>query len=258
MTMKKILIICLILCLLVSCATTEARKEEKNVNFGSYTPLSEQYNYIFDIYNSYGGSAAMGISGPYSNRDNAVWAATKECLQYLSFRKGLAMQENASTIINTKEDEFTFDSLAFGGTADKVFEATAQEMEIKEVVWCNGNVGALVIATIPGMEKLKWSGDWTKKTPVIDGWNVAVGCSFATYSNMQRAIEASTFRAAQALLSIDSRSIMVDNTIVETTSEDYKNDSFSISGNRFEKFTVLAYAYNEKEGKVYAMVASKK
>lgn len=256
--MKKILLILLIASLLVSCATTEEEKKGKDVNFGSNTPLSVQYNYIFDIYNGYGGSAAMGISGPYSNEDNAVFAATEECLQYLSFRNGLAMQVDASTIVNTKEDEFSFDSFIVSGTADRVYDVTAKEMEIREVVWCSGYVGSLVIATIPGMEKLHWNGDWTKKTPVIEGWNVAVGCSYATYADMRRAIEASTFRAAQELLSVDARSVMVDNTIVETDQSNYANDSYSINGNRFEQFTVLAYAYNEKEGKVYAMVASKK
>lgn len=256
--MKKLTFLCLIVVLLISCATSETEKGNKDVNFGSNTPLSVQYNYIFDIYNSYGGSAAMGISGPYSDQDNAVFAATKECLQYLSFRNGLAMQMDSSTIVNTSEDEFSFDSFIFSGTADRVYEATAKDMEISEVVWCNGYVGSLVIATIPGMEKLHWNGDWTKKTPEIDGWNVAVGCSFATYSDMRKAIEASTFRAAQELLSVDARSVMVDNTIVRTSKDDYANDSYSINGNRFEQFTVLAYAYNEKDGKVYAMVASKK
>ena len=256
--MKKILLLCLVSLILVSCATNKENKESKDVNFGSNTPLSVQYNYIFDIYNSYGVSAAMGISGPYRNKNDAVTAATKECLQYLSFRNGLAMQMDASTIVNTAEDELSFDSFIFGGTSDRIYEETAEQMEIKEVVWCDGNVGSLVIASIPGMEKLNWKGDWTKKTPEIEGWNVAVGCSFATYTNMLKAIEASTFRAAQELLSIDARALMVDNTIVETKTNEYKNDSFSINGIRFEGFTVLAYAYNEKDGKVYAMVASKK
>ena len=256
--MRKTLLLLLIAFLLVSCLTTEDKIEKKDVNFGSNTPLDVQYNYIFDIYNSYGGSAAMGISGPYSNKDESIVAATKECLQYLSFRNGLAMQMDASTIVNTEEDELSFDSFIFGGTTDEIYEATAEQMVIKEVVWCDGNVGSLVIASIPGMEKLHWRGDWIKKTPEIEGWNVAVGCSFANYTNMLRAIEASTFRAAQELLSVDARALMVDNTIVETKTNEYKNDSFSINGIRFEGFTVLAYAYNEKEGKVYAMVASKK
>ena len=49
----------------------------------------------------------------------------------------------------------------------------------------------------------------------------------------------------------------MSSTITETTETSYKNDSYSIIGNRLEGFAVLAYYSDQEENKVYALAAAK-
>ncbi len=260
-TLYSFLVILLIL-LLCSCATEAAAKEEetdgiRDYNFNSSVPDSIQYGTLFDEYNKYDGRVALGISGPYVNREKAIATATVNCAQMLSFYRGLAMQTDMSSITDEGiiygED---FDSYTFGGTSDSIFRKTASEMELVEVIWFGGNIGAAVFATLPEMEEVAWNESWNEPDTDDDDRIIASDCSFGRYVSYQKAIEASVFQAAKELMQADKKGVNVNNTLIETTSRSYQNHSFSISGSKITEFTVVAFRYDEQDGKVHALVAA--
>lgn len=197
----------------------------------------------------------MGISGAYANKDSAVEAATRNCVQILAFYRGLAFQVDYDSIIRSSSGMETFTSRAFGGTTDAVYEQVASEMEIVDVKWYGGAVGAVVFARLPEMKEVKsWKdGNWREKKPEIDGYYTAVATSDGTYTLVRSALEAATFRTAQALLDADESAINVSVANVMTGNDSYSRDSYSISGNRLDGFMILDYEYDRDTKKIYAL-----
>ena len=254
--MKKLFICTLLLIITISCAT-KASSEDTTIEFYGSTPDWYQFKCLFDDFNSYKGSVALGISGPYSDKEEAIQAATDACLQMLAFNQGLAMEAKYSTITNTAQRANTFSSLVYGGTIDEYYTVAAASFEIVDVKWYGGKIGAAVFARLPGMTSLIYNTNWIEEIPNIKGWNTAVASSSDTYSNFSSAIEAATFRAAEALLNVDDTTINVDNTIEKATDTSYRKDAFSISGNKLQEFRVIAYQYDRESKKVYALVISR-
>lgn len=262
-TMKRnitLLSVFLFLALLLSCSTTAAVAERTYEwgEFNSSVPDSIQYGELFREYNKYNGRIAVGISGPYVNKRNAIEAATLNCVQMLSFYRGLAMETESGVVIDTNRYRNNFDTLTYGGTSDDIYESTAEDMEIVDVIWFGGDIGAAVFATLPEMKEIKWNGSWENPESYDDTVFVAVECSFNRYAKYKNAIEASVFRAAAKLMNSDRGSLNVNATLVETTESSYENQSFSISGSKLTGFTVLQLRYDDESDKVYALVAAKK
>lgn len=226
--------------------------------FNSSVPDSIQYGELFREYNKYNGRVALGISGPYVNKRNAIEAATLNCVQMLSFYRGLAMETESSVIIDTSRYQNNFDTLTYGGTSDNIFQSTASDMEIVEVIWFGGDIGAAVFATLPEMKEIEWNGSWDEPISYDDNLFIALECSFNRYSTYKNAIEASVFRAAAKLMNSDINSLNVNNTMIETTESSYANQSFSISGSKLIGFTVLQLRYDDEIDKVYALVSAMK
>ncbi len=262
------IMIILLVSVFLGCSTTEetaspSPEEKTSRVFNSSMSLSYELNTVFSKYNSYNGSVCLGVSGPVAGRYEAIKAATRNALQFLAFSQGLAMQTNSGAVIRTSADLEDFDADTFGGTADRIYEEAASRMEIEKVEWYADRIGAVVYARLPEMEMVNWSGEnWMEKTPVIEGYNVAVASSELVYSSAVTAIEAATFRVAQALLDVDRRTITVTNSKVETGLEEdssfYSKDMYTISGNRLEGFRVLSYYYDESTQKVFALGISKR
>ena len=263
--MKRILnsfLVILLILLPCSCVTKVVVAEDEadeilDYNFNSSVPDSVQYGTLFDEYNKYGGRVALGISGPYVNRENAIAAATLNCAQMLSFYRGLAMQTDMSSMTDDGiiygED---FDSYTIGGTSDSIFQKTAAEMEIVEVIWFGGNIGAAVFATLPGMKEVGWNKSWNEPDTDDDDRIIASDCSYGRYVSYKKAIEASVFQAAKELMQADKKGVNVNNTLLETTTRSYQNHSYSISGSKMKEFTVVAFRYGTQDGKVHALVAA--
>lgn len=231
----------------VSCATKETS--------GSRNPFfsgdEKEYEALFELYNSYNGSVCMGISGAYSNKADALKAATENCLQFLAFYRGLAVETNLGSIADTSGNEkISFHSVV-GGTSDSILSDAADDMEIVDVVWMGGKIGCVVFARLPEMKEIP------RKRKEIPGYVSAYSTSEKVYTNFPDAIEAATFRASQALISESSSTVNVDNVIVETTSDSYRKDNYSISGLKMNGFVTLSYDYDSEEGKVYALVVCK-
>ena len=258
---KLTLLIAGTLLLICSCVytSTQSGGDVTTVSSAWYYRDYQEYEKLFSLFNSYGGSVCMGISGPSSNKDKAIEIATERCVQYLAFYRGLAMQVDFGSVVDSNRTNASIEYNVNGGTADsKVIEA-AKEFEIVDVQWLGGRIGAVVFARLPEMKKIKsvnnvLGGD----IPKINGRYVAVATSEVQYSDFADAIEAATFRVAQALIDIHEGTVNVSNNIVNTTQDKYRGDSFSISGNRLEGFAVLAYEYNMEDNKVYALAVCNK
>ena len=182
----------------------------------------------------------MGISGPYNDRTIAIAVATQKCLQYLAFYRGLAMQVDFGSVVDSDSGEAITDYRIVGGTSDSILHGAEKDCEIVDVVWLGGSVGAVVFARVPEMKQLKIPFQLSDNTaPYIPGYAVAYATSERSYSSFADSIEAATFRAAQALLSKTTSSVNVNNMLIETTESKYKADKYAITGNRLEEFTVL-------------------
>lgn len=196
----------------------------------------------------------MGISGPSSNEEKAIAAATEKCVQYLAFYRGLAMQVDFGTVSDSNMTDTSIEYSIIGGTANRKFSEVAKEFEIVDIQWLGGRIGAVVFARLPEMQIIRPIEQVLGgKIPSINGRYVAIATSEVSYSNFADAIEAATFRVAQALIDMHVGTVNVSNSIVSTTETQYRGDSFSISGNKLEGFAVLAYEYNIADNKVYAL-----
>ena len=201
----------------------------------------------------------MGISGPYANKEKAIEVATEKCVQYLAFSRALAMQVNFGSVLGSEINGAHIEYDVFGGTSDSIFNEVAEQFEIVDIEWLGGKIGAVVFARLPGMETIrKVSRILDETAPEINGFYVAVSTSQSSYSGFPDAIEAATFRVAESLIDVHKGTINVSNNIIETTTDQYRGDSYSISGNRIEGFAVLAYEYSIKENKVYALAVCRK
>lgn len=266
--MKKILLYSgciLLICLTVSCATSNnsAMETVKKADIDANASDEERYEALFDEFRKYNGKVCLGISGPYSDESAAIRLATVNCLQYLSYSKGLAMQVDYNRVANTDLAVDAMKSSAIGGTIDSLYLETSEEMNILGVVDFGGIIGIAVFATIPSLEEVSWKHrKWQTSIISIDGYNVASATSEQSYRDPIKAIEAATFRAAQAILDVDEKTINANNTVVKTKSnkgsQGYKNDTYSISGNRMSGFRAIDYVYNPADGRIDALVITKK
>lgn len=248
-------IVLLSLPILVSCATVvsgDSADEEKTDE--------ELIRELFDDYASYRGSVAIGISGRHSDKANAVREATENCLQMLAFYRGLAFQADYDSRERTSSLGSYFSSRSVGGTVDSIYESASSDMQIVEVKWYGGAVGAAVFARLPEMKEITaWEdGDWLEELPELDSLNAAAATSNRFYFFTDNAMEAAAFRTAQALLDEDDSTLTSSVTVVETDTHSYRSDSYSISGNRLRGFRILDYEYDGSNGRVWALGVSEK
>ena len=238
----------LLMVLLVSCASSHISGNPFRITD------ADEYEKLFSVYNSYQGSVCMGISGPYEDKDKAMIVATGRCLQYLAFFRGLAVQVDFGSIVANGIEEKVTDYSVLGGTSDSIYLETAKDMQIVKSLWFGGKIGAVVFARLPEMKRIRISKN---NADSVSGLVTVYATSEKTYSDFSDAIEAATFRAAQSLLAECSSTVNVDNTLIESKSDSFRKDSYSISALRIEGFTVISYEYSIEEDKVYAFVACK-
>ena len=201
----------------------------------------------------------MGVSGPNPSREKAIELATERCVQYLAFYRGLAMQVDFGTVIDSTMEDTSIEYSVIGGTINEKLAEAIDDFEIVDIEWLGERIGAVVFARLPEMKTVKTVKNVLgSPIPSINGFYVAVATSENSYSTFYDAIEAATFRVAQELVSVHNGTLTVVNSITNSTTENFRNDSYSISGNRLEGFSVLAYEYNIEENKVYALAVCKK
>lgn len=244
--------------LLMSCMTTPSNDIASTPVFTENTVPTEQYLRLFSDFNAYCGSAALGLSGPMTDVDKAIGTAMTDAMRYLAFNKGLAMEVRYSKTVDTDVLLTRFGSVSGGGTTDALLEECAHDAEIRNVTWYGGRIGVAVFAFLPGMNKENVPSNWRTGTPVMEGWNLAVGSYPSAGHSMREAIEGAIYRSARRLLDVDGRSLNVDVTFEGTDTDSYRNETFQISGNKFNSFTVFAFDYDPSTGYVYALTGSRK
>lgn len=258
---RIIFIIAFALVLLCGCVGTKGTAMEETVGVPSawYYKDGAEYDKLFSLFNAYGGSVCMGISGPYSDKNKAIAVATEKCVQYLAFYKGLAMQVDFGSVVVSSNNKTSVEHNVIGGTVNEKISEVVNEFEIVDVQWLGGKIGAVVFARLPEMGRIKSITKVLGRTiPSIDGKYVAVATSEVSYSSFADAIEAATFRVAQTLIDLHKGTVSVSNSIVDLETTKYRGDAYSISGNRLEGFAVLAFEYNVSDGKVYALAVCNK
>lgn len=253
----SILLLCITV-LLTSCTTTTSEVAGTHPVFREDAAPTEQYLRLFSDFNAYCGSAVLGISGPMADKDKAIGTATFNALRYLTFNRGLAMEVRYSKTIDTDRSLIRFGTVSGGGTSDALLEECAYDVEIRNITWYGGRIGVAVFALIPGMDKANVPSNWRTVTPVMEGWNLSVGTYPSSGHSMREAIEGAVYRSAKGLLDVDERSVNVDVTLEGTDTDSYRNDTFQISGNKFNSFTVFAFDYDPSTGYVYALTGSRK
>lgn len=247
--------------LLSSCTSVSTSETDNNlIGYSAWNmKTAEEYDQLFSLFNSYGGSVCMGISGPYSDQERAIEVATERCVQYIAFSRALAMQVNFGTVLDSDLTNPVIEYSAMGGTSDEVYSEVANQFEIVDIKWLGGKIGAVVFARTPDMKSIKVIESFdTDSVPTLENHYVAIASSSERYSEFADAIEAATFRTAAALIDIHEGTVNVSNSIVDTTSTWFRGDSYSISGNKLEGFAVLAYTYDMEENKVYALAVCNK
>ena len=253
----SIILLCITV-LLTSCTTTTSEVAVTRPLFREDAAPTEQYLRLFSDFNAYSGSAVLGISGPMADKDKAIGIATYDALRYLAFNRGLAMEVRYSKTIDTDRSLIRFGTVSGGGTSDALIEECAYDVEIRNITWYGGRIGVAVFALLPGMDKANIPSDWRTVTPVMEGWNLSVGEYPSSGHPMREAIEGAVYRSAKGLLDVDERSVNVDVTLEGTDTDSYRNDTFQISGNKFNSFTVFALDYDPSSGYVYALTGSRK
>lgn len=264
---NKLIVVILGIVLLValsSCVSTADEKSSKTYS-AWFLSDSKEYEKLFSLYNSYGGEVCMGISGPYleDDKDKAIEVATAKCLQYLAFYRGLAVQVNFGSVNDSNLENAVVEYNVIGGTSKERITDAAKDFEIIDIQWLGGKVGAVVFAKLPEMRNVKSvKGSIRNGVSEIKGYYQAIATSEISYTDFADAIEAATFRVAQALIDIHIGTVNVSNNIVITksnqNSSSYRGDSYSISANKLEGFSVLAYEYDIEENKVYALAVCKR
>lgn len=229
--------------------------------FNSSLSLERELEVVFDRFESFSGSVAMGLSGPMTNKDNAIAEATRNCLEMLSYFRQLYMRTSFGEMVRTADKSSFVELDVSGRTFDDVYSSAARDMEIVSIEWYGDKIGAVVFARLPEMERIDWdnSVDWMAQRIEIEGYNVAVATSEMSYATASRLLEGATFRAAEMLLNEDDSSLSASNTIVEAkTGEYYKKDMYNVSANIFGGFQILSYRYSSEENKVYVLAVTKK
>jgi len=127
----------------------------------------------------------MSISGPSSNKENAIALATEKCVQYLAFYRGLAMQVDFGTVADSSKTKTSIEYNVIGGTADRKISEVSDEFEIVDIQWLGGRIGAVVFARLPEMKTIKSIDNILgSKVPNIKGRYVAVATSELSYANL--------------------------------------------------------------------------
>ncbi len=257
--MKKLLF-CAILSLLFLGASCTLLQSFQHPAFTADTSVEEQLTALFTEYDRYQGSVCVGISGPYVSKSRAVSVATERCLQMLSFYAGLAMQAEAALVVESSAALERFDSTVFGGTSDAIYQRTAQEMQIVDVKWYGAKSGAAVFARLPQMVPIVWDtkSNWKEELPDIPGFTVVAAPASRSYSDLEKAIEAATFRSAKAMLDTAAHNLSVVHDIHQVHTDRYVRDLYSISGIKMDGFVVLSYQYDLISERVWALAVTKR
>lgn len=253
---KYLLLISICLVILTSCTTILSNKKVNIVDASAFAKYSfnKLISAVFDRYASYGGTVFMGISGPYTDKKKAIEVATTNCLKMASLYEQLTVTSDITMAMDSK---YPYES--FKEKASATYDETSSNIEILDVVWYGGEIGAVVFASAKELEPTYLNNNTSLKInsyEEIPGFYSSVG-ETSEYYYIQDSIEAAAFYAASNILMQHQNTVTSVDEYIETKLNSVKSSSEQLNYNNLKAFKVLKYEYDELTHKYYALAISK-
>ena len=219
---------------------------------------SAEFNSVFSDYEEYEGSVYMGISGPYTDQETAYRKALENACTMAAVAQSLRMRADLDMVTDTRRDIDRFKVYSSGVYSQEVLDDVMAGMEIENLIWYGGDVGAVAFIRYGNAERLSWNHDpsWITKGIEIPGYVFAVG-TVGEYYYIQDSINAAAYEGAVNLVPNHQKSIIAVNEESMMDTDDMTVYSYQIGYNILERFTVLAYYYDATARTYSALVGAR-
>lgn len=228
--MRKILIPFLVYMslLLSACTSNEGLVEAEDDSFAS------QINRIFDEYEAIDGQVFIGISGPYTDREKGYFQATRNAYQMALLYEDLIMRVDVGIDVDTARNRDSFRVYSDATYDEDRLTEVASRLEIVDIQWVGGDVGAVVLAQYI---------DPPFETDRSDGEYVYVDGTVFTYYYIQDSMFAAAYEAAVNLALANSDLLAVAENL-DMDNDDLWQQSWQINLSLLDGFEIVSYSYD--------------
>lgn len=216
------------LLLLASCASSDVPAAQEDNDFAS------QINRIFDEYETIDGQVFIGISGPYTDHEKGYFQATRNAYQMALLYEDLMMRVDVGIDVDTAHNRDSFRVYSDATYDEDRLTEVASRLEIADIQWVGGDVGAVVLAQYinPPFE-----------TDRDDVEYVYADGTVFTYYYIQDSMFAAAYEAAVNLaLANSDLSVVAEN--VDMDNENLRQQSWQISRSLLDGFEIVSYSYD--------------
>lgn len=219
---------------------------------------SSDFNRVFSDYEEYEGSVYMGISGPYTDKNTAYRKALENACTMAALSQSLRMRADLDMVTDTRHDRNSFRVYSAGSYDGTVYEAVMAGMEIEDLIWYGGDIGAVAFIKYGDGTRIQWDHDrtWVASSIEVPGYAFAVG-TVGEYYYIQDSINAAAYEGAVNLVLNHQKSIIAVNEEITMNNTDMMAYSYQIGFNILKGFTVLAYYYDPDNRTYTALVGAK-
>ncbi len=235
---KKALFILLavIMAVFSSCATSGEGKMSSDDEFAN------EINSVFEQYSNLGEQVFYGFSGPYTSKEKGIMAATENAYMMALLYEDLAMKVDVSIDVDTARNRDSFKTYTDALYDQSRLSEIASRLEIIDIKWLGGDIGAAVVATYINPASSRPDSDYVYDSGTI-----------FRYFYVQDSMFAAAYSAAVNLaLNNPELSAVVSNT--ELDNDEMTEQSYQIHLSRLDGFEILSYSYNP-ETKEYTCTA---
>lgn len=228
--MKKILasILILTLILLSSCTTQEEAPLYNTPDFAN------AINRIFDDYEELDGQVFIGISGPYTDHEKGYFQATRNAYQMALLYEDLIMRVDVGIDVDTARNRDSFRVYSDATYDEDRLTEVASRLEIVDIQWVGGDVGAIVLAQYI---------DPPFETDRSDGEYVYADGTVFTYYYIQDSMFAAAYEAAVNLALANSDLLAVAENL-DMDNDDLWQQSWQINLSLLDGFEIVSYSYD--------------
>lgn len=221
----------------------------------SINTVEDQLDKVFADFEEFNGSVCLGISGPYEDKTKAILKATDNCAEMLAISKALIMQDDIEIKVDTSRNKDSFNLKSIGIYDDSIYHNALNTMEILDIKWYGGDIGAVVYAKLA--EPIDWSHDtnWITNKIIINGFNCDVGQTFEYYY-IQDSLEAAAFDAA-VNLSLSESTLTISDSYTVITDKSMTQHIDQISVDSISDFRILSFEYDKDTRTYYALAICK-
>ena len=264
MQQSKLIIVLLLSLVLASCASTG-----DTVNQG--TNVS---NDIISAYNSFNGKVFLGVSGAYTNDEEATKIAVSNCAKMIALYEELVFAADVDIREITSLGYEYFKVKSRGVYDESKIANIISSMNILQIARGDRETGVYVLASYDGSENNNFkvnttysaSGKpaWIDDPPHFDGYRSAVGVT-KEYYYLQDSLEAAAFEGAVNIVLNHAGTLTASNELMSMSSsssstkssQSYTRDLYQVNFNVLDGFTVLSYYYDKSTRTYYSLVIAK-